>query len=206
MKENKQHSINDQLDIIYEELIAYQQQGKITFEERIWVWSQCSQWLHIKNTIYIEQIRLFFIDKGLDEPSFFTQYNREVTRLRIVGDDSKPEKVMIKKQFDTALMTMAYLKAVGANVKEASIFAAITVAFEFKGKAKNNITASSIAKKYPKQFKNKSINSNKSIEDEIKAIVESDTKLKATWLSQLDGFRRRFDIDNLADCIVGTRR
>lgn len=205
-KRTEQHSINEQLDIIRDELVAYQQQGKISFEERIWIWSQCSKWLRIKNTIYIEHIRLFFLNKGVDAPSFFTQYDREVTLLRMNGDDSKPEKVIKKEQFDKALMTMAYLKAVGASANEASIFAAITVAQEFKGRAKKNITASSIANKYPKQFKNRSINSKESIEDEIKAVVEGDTELKAIWLKQLSGFRERFDIDNLADWIVGTRR
>lgn len=179
--------ISEALDEARKELVIYQQKGLITFEERMLIWSKVSGWLRSKSPIYIEYIKLFFLERELEFPSFVSKYDLEATMLRLNGDTSKAAKVITEMKFHKAFMCMAYFKAVGATSKDAAYFSAIEV-YATYGKVGKWISASSIEKKYTKEFKGKSVSSNSTIENDIKDTLNENEDLKLKWKDHLDKF------------------
>jgi hypothetical protein len=196
----------DELNSVNNQLTILRANGEVDFEAYILILNSIGHFLKTKNPSYIERLIIIADKNNISMPAMVSSYQLKALKLRYIGDISSYKKALTAEQFNMAFHYMARFKAVGATVRESSIFAAICVATRLKNHALP-IKASSIEKKYSREFKCiKTPFSGKTREGMIFEIVTGDEKLKDYWLNSLNKLRGQFDLNNLPEWIEGNVR
>ncbi|MBB1377776.1 hypothetical protein [Pseudoalteromonas sp. SR43-2] len=196
----------DEFNSVNNQLTKLRANGEVDFETYILILNSIGHFLKTKNPSYIERLIIIADENNISMPAMVSSYQLKALKLRYIGDKSSYKKALTAEQFDMAFNYMARFKAVGATVRESSIFAAICVATSLKDHTLP-IKASSIEKKYSREFKCiKTPFSGKTREEMIFEIVTGDEKLKDYWLNSLNKLRDQFDLNNLPYWIEGNVR
>lgn len=196
----------DELNSVNNKLTILRANGEVDFEAYTLILNSIGHFLKTKKPFYIERLMIIADENNISMPDMVKPYCLKASKLRYLGDTSSHKKALTVEQFNMAFQYMARFKAVGATVRESSIFAAICVATILKDHLPP-IKASSIEKKYSKEFKCvEAPFFGKTKEVMIFEIVTGDEKLKDYWLNLLNKFRRLFDLNNLPEWIEGNVR
>lgn len=210
---SKSSDISDSLwfNLAQKELAEYRATGVLNFREWMNIQASLLQWENEKSTkrnpIYIERVRLFFLETGITPPVTFSRYDIGATKLRLMGGDYNTNKMGKGAARELAYRYIASLIAIGSKKREAVLFSTVIINARYGGRnglPKIIFNAASIARFYNQDYKKTMINRLESYEQYTKSMIEADLNLKSLWKAELTNLRATIDINVLSTHIIGS--